>query len=205
MQSSLTLLLLCLLSINIFAQDTSYLKVHFLYGSKPLKKYKHTERKWFGGVLGGHVGIEGDSNKILNFLPKGKFHWIPKKNDKHSTFAEHNYDNFYAILDSNSDRVKKTIVYIPITPQQKKKFDSIATEYLREPPYDYAFLGMRCAAAAYEILGQLKIVQPYSDFVTSKKIFYPQKLRKRLLKKAKENGWRVVKQEGSPRRKWDHD
>lgn len=206
MQPSFTLLvILCILSINASAQDTNYLKVHFLYGSKPLKKYKDTEQKWFGGIMGGHVGIEGDSNKILNFLPNGKFHWIAQKNDKHSTFAEHNSDNFYAILGSNGDSVKKAIVYIPITPQQKQQFDSIATEYLREPPYDYALLGMRCGAAAYEILGQLHIVQPYSEFATSKKIFYPQKLRKRLLIKAEENGWLIVKQEGSPRRKWEQD
>lgn len=69
----------CFISVLSYSQDSAYLKVHFLYGSKPLKKYKATEQKWFGGILGGHVGIEGDDDKIVNFLPKGKFHWLIKK------------------------------------------------------------------------------------------------------------------------------
>jgi hypothetical protein len=80
-----------------------------------MKEYKETEQKWFGGVLGGHVGIEGDSNRIVNFLPNGKFHWFAKKKNRHSTYAVHSVDNFYKILDGNSDSVKKVIFYIPIT------------------------------------------------------------------------------------------
>jgi hypothetical protein len=179
--------------------------VHFLYGSKPLKEYKDSEQKWFGGILGGHVGIEGDSNRIVNFLPKGEFHWFAKKDNKHSTYAIHSSESFYAILGGNPDSVKKAIVFIPITREQKQKFDSIATAYLNEPPYDYALVGMRCGAAAYDILGQLGILTNYSYSKTYKKIFYPKKLRERLLKKAIENGWRVFKQEGSTKRKWEED
>jgi hypothetical protein len=79
----------CTISCLCYAQDTAYLKVHFLYGSKPLKKFRDTEQKWFGGILGGHVGIEGDSDRIVNFLPSGKFHWFAKKNELHSTYAIH--------------------------------------------------------------------------------------------------------------------
>ncbi len=188
-----------------YSQDRAYLKVHFLYGSKPLKKYKATEQKWFGGVLGGHVGIEADSNKIINFLPNGKFHWFAKKANRHSTYAIHDVDNFYAILGGNADSVKKAIVYIPVTALQKQKFDSITINYLRQTPYDYALFGMRCGAAAYDILGQLNILPNYSYGKTYKKIFYPKKLRKRLFKKAKENGWKIFRQEGSVRRKWEKD
>ena len=90
-------ILFCFISLLSYSQDPTYLKVHFLYGSKPLKKYKDTEQKWFGGVLGGHVGIEGDSDKIVNFLPSGKFHWFTKKDNNHSTYAIHSVENFYAI------------------------------------------------------------------------------------------------------------
>ncbi len=90
--------LFCLITLLSCAQDTTYLKVHFLYGSAPLKQYKSTEPKWFGGVLGGHVGIEGDSDRIVNFLPKGKFHVVAKKDNRHSTYAVHSVDDFYAIL-----------------------------------------------------------------------------------------------------------
>src|SRR6476659_2148020 len=63
------------------SQDT--LKVNFLYGSKPKWDYRDTEKSWFGGVLGGHVGIEGDSGKILNFINKGNFHVFSNKNNMH--------------------------------------------------------------------------------------------------------------------------
>jgi hypothetical protein len=198
-------LIFCFISLLGYAQDTAYLKVHFLYGSKPLKKYKDTEQKWFGGMLGGHVGIEGDNDRIVNFLPNGKFHLFAKKDDKHSTYAIHSYTSFYAILGGNPDSVKKAIVYIPITQQQKQIFDSITTIYLNKTPYDYAFVGMRCGAAAYDILGKLGIVENYSYSKTFKKIFYPKKLRKRLFKKATENNWIVIKKEGTNRRKWEQD
>lgn len=198
-------LLFCIISVLSYAQDTTYLKVHFLYGSKPLKKYKGIERKWFGGVLGGHVGIEGDSGRIVNFLPSGKFHWFAKSDSKNSTYAVHEIENFYAILGGNPDSVKRAVFYIPVTIQQKQKFDSITTVYLNETPYDYAFFGMRCGAAAHDILGQLDILTNYSYRKTYKKIFYPKKLRKRLFKKAREYGWTIVRRDGSVKRKWDRD
>jgi hypothetical protein len=201
----ITTFIFCVAFFLSYSQDTPFLKVHFLYGSKPLKKYKDTERKWFGGVLGGHVGIEGDSGKILNFLRKGKVHWFAKKDNKHSVYREHAVSSFYAIFRYNPDSVKKAIVYIPVTLQQKQRFDSIAIAYLKQTPYDYAFFGMRCGAAAYDILGQLAILPKYSHCKTYKKIFYPKKLRKRLLKKAKENHWKVERQEGSMKRKWERD
>ena len=201
----ITTILFCIISFLSYSQDTTYLKVHFLYGSKPLKKYKDTEQKWFGGVLGGHVGIEGDSDRIVNFLPSGEFHWFAKKDDRHSTYAIHSVDNFYTILDATADSVKKAIVYIPVTRQQKQKFDSITTVYLKQTPYDYALFGMRCGAAAYDILAQLDILPDYSYSKTYKKIFYPKKLRKRLFEMATENGWTIVTQDGSAKRKWEQD
>jgi len=204
MQQIITIIF-CLVSFLSYSQDTTYLKVHFLYGSKPLKKYKDTEQKWFGGVLGGHVGIEGDSDRVVNFLPSGKFHWFAKRNDKHGTYAVHSVDNFYAILGGNTHSVKKAIVYIPVTRQLKQKFDSITTAYLKQTPYDYALVGMRCGGATYDILGQLNILTAYSYSKTYKKIFYPKKLRKRLFAKARENGWTIVRQNGSGKRKWEKD
>jgi hypothetical protein len=155
--------------------------------------------------LGGHVGIEGDSNKIVNFLPSGEFHWFAKKNNRHSRYAVHAADNFYAIFGGNPDSVKKAVVYIPVTIQQRQKFDSLTTAYLKQTPYDYAFFGMRCGAATHDILGQLNILPNYSYSKTYKKIFYPKKLRKRLFKKATANGWTIIRQNGSTKRKWEKD
>jgi hypothetical protein len=185
------------------SQDT--LKVHFLYGSKPKRDYKDTEKKWFGGVLGGHVGIEGDSGKILNFLTNDNFHVFSNKNNRHSKYLIHEPRNFYEILGGKSDSVKKAIVFVPITKEQKQLFDSLSSAYLNKTPYDYAFFGMRCGAAAYEILAQHGILPRYSIKKTSKKIFYPKKLRQRLFKKAIANNWTIWKQDGSSKRIWEED
>ncbi|HMD00964.1 MAG TPA: hypothetical protein VKH37_12460 [Ferruginibacter sp.] len=199
------ILLFCCIALHVQSQNNLYLKVHFLYGSKPSTKYKDTERKWFGGVLGGHVGIEGDSGKVLNFVSGGVCHLFAEKQNRKSHFKEHRPDDFYAIFGGDPDSMKKTVVYVPITVQQKQRFDSIAAIYLQQTPYDYAVFGMRCGAAAYDILGKLDIFPQYSNTKTYKKIFYPKQLRKRLLKKAQENGWLVVKEEGTGRRRWERD
>ena len=200
-----TFLIRVALVSSLCAQHTSYLQVHFLYGSKPAKKYKDVENKWFGGVLGGHVGLGLDSTQILNFIPQGKFHYFAKKHKKHSSFVEHNYNGFYGIFGGKAEDMKKAIIYIPITLAQKQKYDSLSLTYLQNTPYDYAFWGMRCGAATHDILGKLGIMPSYSHSKTIRKVFYPKKLRKRLLKKAKKNNWLVESQEGTKRRKWEKD
>jgi hypothetical protein len=198
-------LIFCFIYSFCFSQDTTFLKVHFLYGSKPSKTFKKTENKWFGGVLGGHVGIESDSNKVVNFLPNGEFHTFDKKENKHSTYAIHSIRDFYGILGGNPDEVKKAVVIIPVTTQQKQKFDSISTAYLKETPYDYALFGMRCGAAAYDILGQIDILPAYNYRKTYKKIFYPKLLRKKLFARASDKGWTILREPGSDRRIWEND
>ena len=198
-------ILVCCIPILINAEDSTYLKVHFLYGSKPKKEFRDSEQKWFGGILGGHVGIELEEGRIVNFLPSGKFHLIARKNQRHSRYSIHSSNAFYSMFGTRGDSVKRAIVYIPISQEQKKLFDSISTAYLKETPYDYAFIGMRCGSAAYEILAQLDILPSYGHKRTYRKIFYPKKLRKRLYKKAVENGWRITREDGTVRRKWEQD
>ncbi|MBI3234607.1 MAG: hypothetical protein HYZ42_11300 [Bacteroidetes bacterium] len=187
------------------AQDSIYIKVHFLYGSKPKWAYRDTEKKWFGGKLGGHVGIEIDSNKILNFLPYGDLHYVAHKKDLHSSFDIHTRESFWKILGARSSAVKKMTIIIPITKQQKLKLDSLTEAYTHKTPYDYAFIGMRCGAAAYDILSQLNILKQYSHRKTYMKIFYPRKLRRRLMRKAIIYNWLIVQEEGSKSRKWERD
>ena len=201
-------ILFCLIfySFSLSAQSsTTFIKVHFLYGSKPKKAFKNTENKWFGGILGGHVGIEIDSNEILNFLPSGKFHYITKRKNKHSSFHTHSFNAFYEILGGEAADNKKVIISIPITEKQFTELETIKESYLGETPYDYAFIGMRCGASTYEILSQLGILKSYSNAKTYRKIFYPRKLRKRLFKLAAENNWNIEQFEGSEFRKWERD
>ena len=193
------------LHLRLYAQDSLFLKVHFLYGSKPLKKYKKTEKKWFGGVLGGHVGIETQNGQILNFMPNGKFHIFAKKKNRHSSYVEHSNSGFYSVFGGNADSVKKVVVFVPISKQQKQQFDSITGVYLAQTPYDYAFFGMRCGAATYETLGKLAILPSWNYGKTWRKIFIPKKLRKRLLKKANSNNWKIIRENGSEKRKWEKD
>jgi len=197
---TLLLIIFCFSASLAYSSDSLYIKVHFLYGSKPAPKYKDSERKWFGGIPGGHVGIEGDSGRVLNFRSGGKCHLFSDKTNSRAIFEERPVARFYSIYGGEPDSMKKTIVYIPVTLEQKRAFDSIATSYLKQTPYDYAVFGMRCSAAAYDILGQLNIVPHYSHTKT-----YPKLLRKRLLKKADENGWMVVRENGSGRRVWERD
>ncbi|MCE3281951.1 MAG: hypothetical protein K0Q66_688 [Chitinophagaceae bacterium] len=201
----IVLLLGVMIAANGIGQDSLFLKVHFLYGSKPKKEHRATESRWFGGVLGGHVGIELDSNRILNFVPSGKFHIITKNKKPHSRFAVHSFESFYSILGGVPGDNKKTIIYVPITAEQRMLFDSISKAYQEQTPYDYAFIGMRCGAAAYDILGKLGVLRAFSYGKTYRKIFYPKKLRKRLLKKAESNNWRVVREAGTDRRRWERD
>jgi len=195
----------CLAGTHVFAQDSSFIKVQFIYGSKPLKQYQATEKKWFGGISGGHVGIETDSNRVLDFHHYKSFHVFGAYNNKHSRFLCRPADEFWSGFGCPGETVKKATIIIPVTKAQKLRFDSIKNSYLSNTPYDYAFIGMRCAAATYDILSQLGIVDRYSLKTTYMKIFYPKSLRLKLYAKAKENGWAVVKQEGSTKRKWEQD
>ena len=125
------------------AQNDSVIKVHFLYGSKPVKSYKNKQQKWFGGMLGGHVGIEADSSQVLSFIPQGKFHWIANNKTRHSSYVIQTTSEFYNILGA-VDSAKQLVIYVPVSAAQRFVFDSLQKAYLSRPPYDYALLGMRC-------------------------------------------------------------
>lgn len=196
-----------LLSATVFflhahAQDS--IKVQFIYGSRPLKRYKPEEKKWFGGLPGGHVGIEGDSGKFYSFEITGKNKiFNGKKNN--SAYKIETAEEFWNVMETKEDSIKTATVVVPVTPQQKQKFDSITTAYAKEVPYCYAVFGMRCGASTYDILAQLELLPRYSRFKTSMKIFYPRRLRKRLLAKAEEKNWTIIQKQGTPKRKWERD
>ena len=154
--------------------------------------------------MGGHVGIEIDSNKILNFVHKGSFHLITSKK-KHSRYIISSKSKFNSILGGDSNKVKTLTIFIPVKHEQLQKLDSLSHAYINQCPYDYAFLGMRCGAASYEVLAQLGILPKYSNSRTFLRVFYPKILRRRLLKQAAENGWLTIREEGSDRRVWETD
>lgn len=190
---------------NYGEASAKFIRVHFLYGSRPAAQYRFIEPKWFGGMLGGHVGIGLDSSRILNFVHQGTFHLVTNKHNKHSNYIISTPDKFNSILGGNCNKVKTLTILIPIQDAQLKLLDSISNAYLKQSPYDYALLGMRCGAASYDILSQLSILPGYTNSQTAMKILYPKILRRQLLKKAKENGWTMIRQEGSEHRIWERD
>lgn len=193
-----------LLTADLHA-DTTYIKVHFLYGSKPKREFKETEHKWFGGIHGGHVGIEIDSNYVIDFGPAGKFHIFSHDSDRNSTFHDGSCNGFWRTFGSDSDQVKRMTIIIPINEYQRTRLDSLAKAYISNTPYDYAFFGMRCAAAACDVLARIGVMEQHSRCGTWRRNFYPKRFRHHLVRKARKEGWSIVKHEGCETRIWESD
>jgi hypothetical protein len=156
-------------------------------------------------MLGGHVGIEIGKDSVLSFLPKCKFNLFQRKSVKCGYFTMQNVRDFYEVLGGKYDSIKRTEICLPITIGQKSSLDSISAAYTKKTPFDYAFFGMRCAAAAYYIMGKAGILKLSSNRLPWLKIFYPKILRRKLLSLSEKEHWQVLRQEGSKRRKWEKD
>jgi hypothetical protein len=195
--------LLILSGSFLFGQTDSvqkYLTIHFLYGSKPARGCKATEHKAFGGIHGGHVSMQLDST-IFSFVPKYGWHIISR---------HHKIEGGYLLEDattwaSDTSGEKYTSIRIPLTDTQYKSLVRIEKDYLATSPYDYAFLGMRCASACADVLGQLGIIKHRSNFGLIRKHFYPKRLRRKLLRYAKRNKLEVVRTQGRKSRKWERE
>jgi hypothetical protein len=183
------------------AQDNSYIKIHFKYGSKPGKEYKKTESKYFGGIHGGHVTVEiGDS--IYGFSPaQGGARILARKSHSNGNF--HLEDSLEYRFDENSN--KQTTIKIPVTKEEIICLKKYVKNYLNKAPYDYALFGMRCAASAHEMLSIAGIFKKRTKLFSIFYNFYPKKLRKRILDKAFEENYDIIHQEGRKERKWEND
>ncbi|TNE82168.1 MAG: hypothetical protein EP332_01375 [Bacteroidetes bacterium] len=195
-----------IVAFPVKAQDSTFIKVHFLYGSVPVDSFKEEEPEWFGGLLGGHVGIEIDTNRVLHFVPQGGLHIIGrvKKNFK-SHFAQSDTTSFWGIFGTPADSVKRLSVEMKVSAKQKHDLDSIAIAYRSKVPYDYAFFGMRCASATYDVLSAAGILKYYHPKVNYPQHFYPALFRKKLLARAEDHQWDLYRREGTYRRKWEED
>lgn len=189
------------LGFGLLAQDTSYIKIHFWYGSKPAKGFKKSESKYFGGIHGGHVTVEvGDS--VYGFSPGG---------GRARIFAKRSHSNGYFHLESkleytfDSTGDKQTSIVIPVTADELNELRIHVNDYLKNRPYDYAFFGMRCAAAAHEMLSVAGVFKKRTKFFSIFYNFYPKKLRKRVLDKALKEKCEIIHQEGRKERKWEND
>lgn len=172
--------------------------VHFLYGSVPAKGQQQTEAKKFGGKKGGHVSIQmGDS--IIGFQPKGTCHILPNKSKPNGYFRSD------ALQHWQKDTVgaKHTSIIIPVSEAQYQALKSRLDSHLNKTPYDYAVFGMRCAAATYDALEDIGIVKEKSTTATWTQYFYPQLLRRKLIKIAQERNYTIIRQQGRHSRVWE--
>jgi hypothetical protein len=187
------------------AQPSVHIKVHYLHGSRPAKQYKKEEPKYFGGIHGGHYGIELADGRVVHFRRKGKLHLIAHRRSLHSCFRLDSVKAFYGIYGGMPDSMQRTIFTLQVPIQQYAQLEQRAVAYCTNTPYDYAFFGMRCSAATWQLLGVAGVVQPERTSRLWWRMFRPAKLYRKLTKSAEENGWEVERQRGTKRRKWRPD
>lgn len=190
--------ILLLFSIKCFSQ-TDTLVVEIIYGSKPIHK---SEKNWFGGKLGGHIGLKIGEDSVMHFVPGGRVHATNLNSDT-GRYLISSSKQFYRTF--HCDTTKICRIFIPVTPAQKQQLLQDSKIFLENGPYPYAFFGMRCAAACYHLLSLADVTEDRSRSRMTWKFFYPRKLRKFLFKEAREKGWKIEHTEGSTKRKWDHD
>lgn len=190
------LLLFCALHNSSWGNHKDSVLVLFVYGSKPLAA---NEEKWFGGIHGGHVSVQY-KDKFISFIPNNGFHYFSKKNKKSAFVIE---EENYFVFDTTNSRY--LIISIPVDSSQKSKLDSVCEQRLKDPQYDYAFIGMRCASASYELLSAAGIYKKHRLGYLKRKYFYPKLLRKKLIKEANQNKWYMKYRKGKSSRKWEKD
>lgn len=183
------------------ADSARFLAVHFLYGSKPAKGFRLVEPKLFGGIHGGHVYLQtGDT--IFSFRPNHfPVHIFAHRKKRQSRYVIQNLSDFAA----DTAGYKVTTIWLPVNDSIETVLYRMRKNYRSQTPYDYAFFGMRCAASAYEVLARAGLVKKHSHFWDICLNFYPKPLRKRLLKRAERNGYKIIRKAGRPSRKWEKD
>ena len=204
----------------------STIRVLCLYGSIPAKGWMGREPMYGPNTLinrtaklhGGHVGVEYAPGKVLSFQPlkytgiASSGHLITSSNKKNfnSCFRTYSETRMWNVLGNyygNIDSLRRAVFVIPVTAAQKKILDSLAGQYTRESPYDYAFLGMRCASATYDVLQAAGIVPEYKHELWYN-VFTTRQFRYLLYREYlhnKDKGWQLYTCKGSVSRKWEKD
>ena len=202
------------------------IRVLCLYGSIPAKGFMGKEPMYGPNTLinrmakmhGGHAAIEYAPDKALSFQPLrynglgGAGHLTNRSNPKNfnSCFRIYTAHRAWTVLGNyynNLDSLRRATFVIPVTAVQKHRLDSIAEAYARKTPYDYSFLGMRCASSTYEVLAAAGIVTRYKHNFWYN-IFTTRRLRYVLYqeyRRNKDKGWRIETCKGSQSREWEKD
>jgi len=202
------------------------IRILCLYGSIPAKGFAGKEPMYgpnnfinkMTKMHGGHVSIEYAPDKALSFQPL-RYTGIARSGHLTNRSNPKNFNSCFRIYTAqrawtglgnyynNLDSLRRATFVIPITAAQKRRLDSIARIYVDKTPYDYSFLGMRCASASYEVLAAAGIVTRYKrnfwyNIFTTRRFRYL--LYKEYLLK-KDKGWRLYTCKGSQSREWEMD
>ncbi len=94
---------------------------------------------------------------------------------------------------------------VPLTTEQYEKLRSILINYIENTPYDYAFFGMRCASATYDVMSQIGLFKPLPRFRNVVSNFYPRRFRAKMFRLAQEKHYTVIKHTGRLTRIWEED
>lgn len=200
LKSLYLLTLLFLVSAVSSGQETHVLKVFFRYGSIPEIGYEYIEYEEVGGLSGGHVSLGIDSLEIGFTNVKG----IPVFARKNRIQGLYYWEYLKDFENQVSD--KKYITFlIPISEEQYLKLKGILLNYMADTPYDYAFFGMRCAAATYEVLSQIGVFKQRNRTATIISNFYPRLFRRKMFELARKNGYTVIRANGRKTRIWERD
>ncbi len=176
------------------------IKIHFIHGSEPKPNCIYAKKR-LGGLWGGHVEVEIDS-LIYGFQNQTKdVTFFATLNSKkfNSEFTVKTIANW----EKESKYEKITSVILPVSKEQKNGVLTQYNRYVSILPYDYAFLGMRCTASIYEVLGDNNIIENESRFKSILLAFYPAQFRNKLIAYANKNNMLVEKQKGVDCRIWE--
>lgn len=171
--------------------------LHFQYGSVPAKGFKQSESRYFGGISGGHVTIEIDG-MVIGFAPGGNCHLWGKRKKPNGYFH-------YGKGLGDTTGMKYTSFIIPVSDSQYQQLKTIAAAYSRKAPYDYATFGMRCAAAASDMLSQAGLLKTRTKPGHVLRYFYPKKLRKHFFRLTAKRHYSVIRHPGRSSRRWEKD
>lgn len=195
--------LFILLVLPWHAHAQAEIEVDFLFGSRPRHAFRHTEPRWFGGKMGGHVGIAWQADSVISFVPAGKFHWFSHGRERHSRFIVQTRQAFWEIFGSPADSVRQLRIRIPLDSLQTDQMARIVMAYQQQSPYDYALVGMRCAAATADILADIGILPRLAPRKFARTFYKPRVLRRHMIFLAEQHGWQMDFQEGTSRRRWE--
>lgn len=196
-----TLLLLIALCIAQFAFGKHELIVRIAHGSRPHPQHRDTQKHWLGGMYGGHVVIQLDSFAYgFNFRSK-RVHIFPRM--KESRQAGVFEKDFAPLVVQGWAQMKTTTVYVPLSDSEYVAMKSRLEALHADVPFDYAFLGMRCASTAYMLLSETGVFEPAGKLKSMRRAFHPRALRRKLIRAAAAQKLRVEVQPGNPHRIWE--